>query len=203
VDEQFAKNRVEALSDGIFAIVLTLLVLELRVPHIDAPNSADELATALWDLMPKFVAWVISFVTVCVIYLNHHRLFSLLSRLDHSLFWRNANLLFWTTAIGFATALMGDYASNRLAVSFYGIVGALMALGFVLFRLRCQARPDDLLLPDVDRAGFRVGTRYSIVLGPIAYLVGAALAWVLPALAFAVYGGIALYFVFPHAVRNR
>lgn len=203
MDEQFAKNRVEALSDGIFAIVLTLLVLELRVPDLDAPHSIQELATALWDLMPKFVAWVISFLTVCVIYLNHHRLFSLLARLDRSLYWRNANLLFWTTAIGFATALMGDYPSNRLAVSFYGLVGTGMGAAFVWFRLRIQDRPDELMLPDVDRDGFRMGTRYTVILGPVAYLLGAALAWVLPVLAFVVYAGVAVYFVFPHATRNR
>jgi uncharacterized membrane protein len=203
VDERFPKRRIEALSDGMFTIVLTLLVLELRVPHLDAAHSSRELAHALWGIAPKFIAWVISFETVCVIYLNHHRLFSALDHLDRSLFWRNANLLFWTTAIGFATALMGDYPQNRLAVSVYGIVGAAMALAFVLFRLHVQAHPDALLLPEVDRARFGVGTRNSILLGPLAYLVGAGLAWVVPGLAFAVYAGIALYFVFPEGFRRR
>jgi uncharacterized membrane protein len=65
------------------------------------------LAGVLWELAPKFVSWVISFVTVCVIWLNHHRLFKLMSQIDNGLFWWSANLLLWTSFIPFPTALMG------------------------------------------------------------------------------------------------
>ena len=85
--EDVGRARVEALSDGVFAIVMTLLVLEIRVPHVEARDSLAELARALWLLMPKFVSWVISFATVCVIWLNHHRLFRLTARVDNGLFW--------------------------------------------------------------------------------------------------------------------
>jgi uncharacterized membrane protein len=152
--------------------------------------------------MPKFVSWVISFVTVCVIWLNHHRLFKMMTRLDHGLFWWNANLLLWTSFIPFPTALMGDYPTNKLAVSFYGAVMLLMALGFVLMRLR-MLRHDELLGPEVDRAVFRQGTLYSIAFGPVAYALAAGLGWVHEAAAFLCYGAIALYFVFPHSVRAR
>lgn len=91
--EIISRGRVEALSDGVFAIVVTLLVLEITVPHVAEHESMAELARALWTLAPKFVSWVISFVTVCVIWLNHHRLFALVSRIDNGLFWMNANLL--------------------------------------------------------------------------------------------------------------
>jgi uncharacterized membrane protein len=118
--EIISRGRVEALSDGVFAIVVTLLVLEITVPHVAEHDSMAELARALGMLAPKFVSWVISFVTVCVIWLNHHRLFTLVSRIDNGLFWMNANLLLWTSFITFPIALMGDYPANRLAVSFYG-----------------------------------------------------------------------------------
>jgi uncharacterized membrane protein len=200
--EDIGRGRVEALSDGVFAIVVTLLVLEIKVPHVEAHDSLPELASALWALAPKFVSWVISFVTVCVIWLNHHRLFRLTGRIDNGLFWRNANLLLWTSFIPFPTALMGDYPGNTLAVSFYGLVMFLMALGFVLMRWHMH-RNAGLVVEHVDRAVFRRDTRYSIAMGPVAYAVGAGLAWVNGIAAFACYAAIALYFVFPHAVRSR
>ena len=151
-------DRFNAFSDGVFAIVVTLLVLEIKVPHVEAHDSLGELARVLWSLMPKFVSWVISFVTVCVIWLNHHRLFKLVARIDNGLFWWNANLLLWTSFIPFPTALMGDYPGSPLAVSLYGLVMGLMALGFVLMRRRLLLTPG-LLAPEVDLATFRRATR--------------------------------------------
>ncbi|MGE5358694.1 MAG: TMEM175 family protein [Bacteroidales bacterium] len=198
--EDISRGRVEALSDGVFAIVVTLLVLEIKVPHVEAHDSLAELAWALWLLMPKFVSWVISFLTVCVIWINHYRLFTLVARIDNRLFWWNANLLLWTSFIPFPTALMGDYPTNRLAVSFYGCVMLLMALGFVLMRWHMH-RTADLVAAHVDVAAFKRGTVYSIVMGPVAYAIGAGLAWVNGVAAFACYGAIALYFVLPHSRR--
>ena len=200
--EDLGRGRVEALSDGVFAIVVTLLVLEIHAPHLGSPDSRDELARALWALAPKFVSWVISFVTVCVIWLNHHRLFALLARVDNGLFWSNANLLLWTSFIPFPTALMGDYPGNELAVSFYGVVMLLMALGFLLLRWHLHRHPD-LLREHVDLAVFGLGTRYAVLMGPVAYAIGAGLAWVSEPAAFLCYGAIALYFVLPHSMRTR
>ena len=195
--EDVGRGRVEALSDGVFAIVITLLVLEIKVPHLAAHESLAELARALWALAPKFVSWVISFVTVCVIWLNHHRLLKIAGRIDNGLFWWNANLLLWTSFIPFPTALMGDYPANRLAVSLYGLAMLLMALGFVLLRWHMLRTPG-LLQDQADRSAFRRGLRASIAMGPAAYAVGAALAWVSQVAAFACYAAIAVYFVFPH-----
>ena len=200
--EQIGKGRVEALSDGVFAIVVTLLVLEIKVPHVEAHDSVRALAGSLLALAPKFMSWVISFVTVCVIWVNHHRLYAQVARIDNGLFWRNANLLLWTSFVPFPTALMGDYPGNRLAVSFYGIVMLLMALAFVLMRWHLQ-RHDDLLLEGADRVRFRTGTRFSILMGPTAYAMGAGMAWVSAAAAFVCYAAIAAYFVLPHDARVR
>src|SRR5512137_1005392 len=159
--EDVGRGRVEALSDGVFAIVVTLLVLEIKVPHVEAHESIAELAGALGDLAPKFVSWVISFLTVCVIWLNHHRLFNLMRRMDNGLFWWNANLLLWTSFIPFPTALMGDYPTNRLAVSFYGWIMLLMAFSFVLMRWH-MLRNAALVHEQVDLALFKTKTIYSI-----------------------------------------
>jgi len=197
-----SKGRVEALSDGVFAIVVTLLVLEIKVPHVADHGSIAELANALGTLAPKFVSWVISFATVCVIWLNHHRLFMRIGRLDNGLFWLNANLLLWTSFIPFPTALMGDYPGNRLAASFYGIVMLLMAFAFVLMRWRLH-RHDGLLQDSADRELFRQGTRRSVWMGPVAYGIGASLAWVFPPAAFVCYAAIAAYFVLPRDARAK
>jgi len=96
---------------------------------------------------------------------------------------------------------MGDYPGNRLAVSLYGLVMLLMALGFVLMRRRMIAVPG-LLREQADRGAFLKGTGYSVLMGPVAYLVGAGLAWVSVAGPFACYAAIAIYFVFPHSTRS-
>jgi uncharacterized membrane protein len=191
---------VEALSDGVFAIVITLLVLEMRVPHVDGPASVDALARALLALLPKFLAWVVSFVTVCVIWVNHHRLFRQVTRIDHVLFWRNANLLLWTSFIPFPTALLGDYPGNPLAASLYGAVMALMALAFVFLRRRMLAVPG-LLIEEADPDAFRRGTVASILVGPVAYLLGAAVAWLSTPAALLAYAAIPAYFVLPRRGR--
>ena len=128
----FSKNRVEAFSDGIFAIIITLLVLEIKVPHISGHNSTSELLEALLELLPKFIGWIISFFTVAVIWVNHHKLFKQFKFLDHGIFWWNALLLLWTTFIPFPTAVLGDYPENATSVIFYGLVMALMASSFTL-----------------------------------------------------------------------
>lgn len=200
--EDLGRGRVETLSDGVFAIVLTLLVLEIKIPHIESPDSLSELSSALFALAPKFISWVISFMTVCVIWLNHHRLFTILRRIDNGIFWYNANLLLWTSFIPFPTALIGDYPHNPLSLSLYGLVMLLMALSFVLMRLHLH-KHHDLLHDDFDQAVFKAGTRWAVLMGPVAYAVGVAISWIWAPLAFLWYGAIAIYFVFPHTLRVR
>lgn len=89
----FSKARVEAFSDGVFAIIVTLLVLEIKVPHIHQPDSVGELSAALYALLPKLISWIISFLMVCVIWVNHHRLLNQIANITHGIFWLNALLL--------------------------------------------------------------------------------------------------------------
>lgn len=198
--EVIGRGRLEALSDGVFAIVLTLLVLELHPPHLATPDSVREAALALTALAPKFTSWVISFVTVCVIWLNHHRLMTITERIDNGLFWWNAHLLLWTSLIPFPTGLMGDYPTNPLVVSLYGIVMGLMAVSFVLIRLHLQRHPN-LRRAHVDAAALRRGTVLSVLVGPLAYAACAVVAWLDVRVAFMGYAAIALYFVFPHGTH--
>lgn len=199
--EVIGRGRLEALSDGLFAIVITLLVLEIRVPPLDHGASDGAVAEALMELVPKFASWVISFVTVCVIWVNHHRLFAAIGSVTHGVFWLNANLLLWISFIPFPTALMGDLPASAPAVSLYGVVMGLMAFGFVLLRWYLQTNRD-LLQPGVDLAAFRRGTWFSVAAGPLAYFGAAGLAWLSRNGAFLCYAAVAFYFVLPHATRT-
>ncbi|HRY97890.1 MAG TPA: TMEM175 family protein [Bacteroidales bacterium] len=191
----FSKSRVEAFSDGIFAIIITLLVLEIKVPHISEHHSAQNLSYALSGLLPKFIGWLISFFTVAVIWVNHHRIFKQIKQIDQGIFWLNALLLLWTSFIPFPTAVLGDYPGNIASIVLYGAVMSLMALSFFLLRLYL-IRKKGLLEESTDLMSFRTGTMYSLLFGPVAYLTGVGLGFIHPYFAFGIFLGIPLYFVF-------
>lgn len=191
----FRKGRVEAFSDGVFAIIVTLLVLELHVPALPSEQhgSAAALAGALLALLPKFASWVVSFFVVCVAWANHHQVLGVFQRLDAGAFWLNAHLLLWLTLIPFPTALLGDYFHNPLAASLFGLVLALGALAFAGLRLYAARRPQ-LLMPGLDLPAYQRATRRALVVGPLAYLLGATLAWAWPPAALLVYTLVPAYF---------
>ena len=191
----FSKTRVEAFSDGIFAIIVTLLVLEIKVPHIEDHNSTGALIASLFKLFPKFISWIISFFTVAVIWVNHHRLFKQFRQLDHGIFWWNALLLLWTSFIPFPTAVMGDYPGNLTSVVLYGLVMALMAFSFTLMRWYVVRNPE-LLEETTDIGSFRKGTFLSLLFGPLLYLAGIAASWIHPYGSFAIFLAIPVYFIF-------
>ncbi|MBL7851690.1 MAG: DUF1211 domain-containing protein [Cyclobacteriaceae bacterium] len=197
----FSKTRVEAFSDGVFAIIITLLVLEIKVPHIENHNSVPDLLKSLWGLTPKLVSWVISFLIVSVIWVNHHRVLETIKAVDNPLLWLNANLLLWCSFIPFPTALMGDYVHNPLAVFFFGMVMAFAALGFTFIRMYLQKHPELLQVPAVPGLHKRQVTR-SFLFGPALYWVGALLAWVSPAISLVIYFLIPVYFIFPTPARK-
>jgi uncharacterized membrane protein len=185
----------------VFAIIVTLLVLEIKVPHITSHSSSRDLLLAIWSLFPKFISWVISFFTVCVIWVNHHRLLNMFSRINHGLFWWNALLLMWVSFIPFPTAVLGDYPDNQSGVVLYGIVMMCMAMTFSLERLYVMAKPV-LLIPEIDIKRFKSGTVLSIVFGPLLYLLGALLSFIHPLISFMIYLAIPVYFIFPHATED-
>lgn len=201
IKNYFAKNRVEAFSDGVFAIIVTLLVLEIKVPHIDLHDNSNDLLKALIGLFPKFISWIISFFTVCVIWVNHHRLFKIFHIFNHGLFWWNAILLMWCSFIPFPTAVLGDYPNNQTAVLLYGIVMMFMALTFSLMRIYV-ANKKSLLSSEIDIQKFKKGTLFSIIFGPVLYLGGVIVSFIHPYLSFTIYLGIAIYFIFPHSTED-
>ncbi len=186
-------GRVEAFSDGVFAIVVTLLVLDLRVPTLNDHASAGELLHQLIELLPKFLSWLISFIIVARFWLNHHHVLGLARHADYGLVWLNAIFLLSQSFIPFPTALMGEYATNRLAVSFFGAVLALSTLLFLALHayvLRRLAKPElaALEVPHIVTKG---------MIGPALYLAGAAAAWFSIHAAFAIYLLTPLFYIVP------
>ncbi|MEI6410211.1 MAG: TMEM175 family protein [Bacteroidota bacterium] len=190
----FSKPRVETFSDGVFAIIITILVLELKVPHIEHPNDVAELASALWLILPKFFSWVISFFMICVIWVNHHRIFESITHVTHRIFWLNAYLLLWCAFIPFPTALVGDYPFNPLGLFIFGIVLGLMGLGFTL--LRRAITKEQLLAGHINPKAFKKGNKNALIYGVILYLAGGISAWIHPIIALVIFAFIPVYFIF-------
>src|SRR5437660_3137877 len=124
-------NRIEAFSDGVLAIVVTLLVLELKVPTLHDRTSTSELSHQFVDLAPKFLSWLISFIIVCKFWLNHHHLLTFARHATYGMVWLNSIFLMGQAFIPFPTALMGEYPTNPLAVSLFGAVMAVNTLLFI------------------------------------------------------------------------
>lgn len=198
----FTKNRVETFCDGVFAIIVTLLILEIRVPRIANPDSAAELVRAVAALTPKFAGYAISFFTICIIWMNHHRLFDMFKGVNIGLFWLNVHLLLWICFVPFPTALLGDYPHNPLAVAFYGIVMGITALAFVITRIY-GLKNRALLKETVSIAMYKKAIIFSFIFGPVFYFAAAALAWVHTYISFAAYFLIAIYFVFSFATKEK
>lgn len=128
-------QRLDAFSDGVFAIVITLLVLELRIPEVHGEPLSQELWEGLKELLPKFISFVVSFIYVSIYWFNHHQLFHLVKRLDRRLFWLNSAFLMCLTFIPFPTALIGSYPNDRVAATCYGLAMTATAVSFVLMKI--------------------------------------------------------------------
>ena len=114
--------RVEAFSDGVFAIAITLLVLEIKVPHLDQGASGRDLLAALLNLWPSFVAFLGSFSAILVMWVNHHGLFRLINCVDSRFLFANGLLLMLVTFVPFPTAVLAEYLNRQganAAVAFY------------------------------------------------------------------------------------
>ncbi|BAZ27977.1 hypothetical protein NIES4074_04070 [Cylindrospermum sp. NIES-4074] len=119
------KGRLEAFSDGVLAIVITIMVLELKVPH-----GAD--LAALRPLIPVFLSYVLSFIFVGIYWNNHHHLLQAIRHVNGYILWANMHLLFWLSLIPFVTAWMGENHFAALPVSLYGTVLLLAAIAYLI-----------------------------------------------------------------------
>ncbi|MEW2428785.1 TMEM175 family protein [Micromonospora sp. NPDC047644] len=169
-------SRAVAFSDAIFAIIITLLVLDLRVP--DVPPG--RLLPGLLEQWPSYAAYLASYLYVAVVWLNHKAAFNRIQQVDRGLHWMNLLVLFSTALLPFPTAVVSDAlqehnnADQRVAVAFYALIGALLCATWLAFYHYLAKNPD--LLKDQARGGFfpveRVRALVGVVLYVLAGLIG-------------------------------
>jgi uncharacterized membrane protein len=120
-------GRLEAFSDGVIAVIITIMVLELKLPR-------DTTEVALLSLLPQFLSYLLSFVVVAIMWVNHHHMLHAARHADARLLWSNNVLLFWMSLVPFVTAFMGNNPHDPRAVALYGVVLTLCSLSFALLR---------------------------------------------------------------------
>jgi uncharacterized membrane protein len=186
-------GRIEAFSDGIFAVAATLLVLDLKDLSLPANPTAADMWQALVAQLPKFLSWLISFIIVCKFWLNHHHLLRLARHADYGMVWLNSIFLMFQSLVPFPTSLMGEYPKNPLAV---GVFGIIMAFNTLLFMLLYSYILKHLLNPQMAGTEDPHVIRKSFI-GPLSYLIGVGVAWINTDLAFVVYFITPLFFITP------
>jgi len=195
-------SRTEAFSDGVMAIAITLLVLDLAVPTRDQlAKSHQSLAQALGQLWPNFFAFVVSFMVIGIMWVNHHAMFSMVRAVDRQILFANLFLLLIVSAVPFPTRLLAAYlteggADAHVAAAVYSLTMVAVSVAFITLWLAVTRRAD-LLMPGVDRAAARRSViGFGAGLG--AYSVTVVIAFISAPLTLLVHFGLAVYYCFNH-----
>jgi len=179
------KNRLEAFSDGVLAIIITIMVLELKVPH------SVELA-ALKPLLPVLLSYVLSFIYVGIYWNNHHHLFHSTQHVSGGILWANLHLLFWLSLFPFTSGWMGENHLAPTPTAVYGFVLLMAAIAYyVLQRAIINQQGRDSLLASA------IGGDWKGKLSPVLYLIAIPLAFVSPWIASGLYVFVALIWFIP------
>jgi uncharacterized membrane protein len=179
------KNRLEAFSDGVLAIIITIMVLELKVPH-------ETNLAALQPILPVFLSYVLSFIYVGIYWNNHHQLFHSTKRVSGGILWANLHLLFWLSLFPFATGWMGENHLESTPTAFYGTVLLMAGVAYYVLQraIIAQQGPGSLLAE-------AVGCDWKGKLSPVLYFVAIPLAFVSPWIANAIFVFVALIWIIP------
>jgi uncharacterized membrane protein len=162
------KGRLEAFSDGVIAIIITIMVLELKVPH-------EVTLEALRPLLPTLFSYVLSFIYVGIYWNNHHHMLTTVKSVNGPILWANMHLLFWLSLIPFTSAWMGEHHFASAPVAVYGFVLLMCAVAyFILATLLVRHEGPD---SDIAKA---LGNDFKGKISLVFYIVGMGLAWFLP-----------------------
>jgi uncharacterized membrane protein len=179
------KGRLEAFSDGVIAIIITIMVLEIKVPH-------EASFEALFKLLPVLLSYIISFLYVGIYWNNHHHLFQSVKKIDGRVLWSNLFLLFWLSLIPFASGWMGENHFEGITVTLYGIVllGCAFAYYVLTGSLLKNHDTDSVIYKAV---GNKIKERVSLIL----YIVGILISNWFPFVAVGFYSFVALTWLLP------
>ena len=179
------KNRLEAFSDGVLAIIITIMVLELKIPH-------GVTIETLYPLIPVLLTYILSFVYIGIYWNNHHHMLHTCNKVTGSILWANLHLLFWLSLVPFTTGWMGENHYATLPVALYGFV--LLMAGFAYWILQSRiiaSQGKDSLLRKA------VGKDWKGLASPALYASAIALAFMSPWFAIAIYILVALMWLIP------
>jgi uncharacterized membrane protein len=183
------KGRLEAFSDGVLAIIITIMVLEMKVPHSDghAPTFED-----LKPVFPVFLSYVLSFIYVGIYWNNHHHLIKAASGVSAGMMWANLHLLFWLSLVPFASGWMGENAFAAVPSAVYGLVMLMAAIAYYILQT--------VILAGYDRnspiaASF--GSDLKGKLSPLGYIAAIPLSFVNQWIAATIYALVALLWLIP------
>lgn len=179
------KSRMEAFSDGVIAIAITIMVLGLQTPH---GASLDDFLV----LLPQLLSYLLSFVYIGIYWVNHHHLMQLVSRVDFHVLWVNLHLLFWLSLIPFVTGWVANHHRDAVPVACYGVVLLMCSLSF-LFLKRALRHSEEKNPPIAAAIGYSRKNSLSILL----YALAIALAWWRPLGATAIYVLLAVLWFLP------
>jgi uncharacterized membrane protein len=179
------KTRLEAFSDGVLAIIITIMVLELKVPH------GEGLAT-LAPLWPVFLSYVLSFIYIGIYWNNHHHMLHACTRVTGPILWANLHLLFWLSLLPFTTGWMGENHFASVPTSLYGVNLLMAAIAYyVLQQLIIASQGAESILKKA------VGDDWKGRLSPVLYIIGILAAFWVQWIAMALYVGAALIWLVP------
>jgi uncharacterized membrane protein len=190
-DFTLTKSRLEAFSDGVFAIAITLLVLELRLPASRGPLTSAQQAHDLWTIWPQYAVYFVSFATIGIMWINHHALFKNVQHVTLGIMLTNLLLLCFISFLPFPTEVLARYGITNVAIVYYGIVMTLISIGYTLTYLQVVAAHAP------ERKGITLWSFTGLTLYPIASLIG----YFVPALGLIVIGLLALFYMHPRNVR--
>jgi uncharacterized membrane protein len=180
-----SKGRLEAFTDGVVAIIITIMVLELKVPQ------GSDLA-ALQSSVPVFLAYVLSFVNVGIFWNNHHHMLHASERVDGTVLWANLFLLFWLSLVPFVIRWMDETGFTSLPTAAYGIVLAMSAIGYTWLQSRIIA-----VNGKSSKLAAAVGSDFKAKISLALYIVSVPLAFVSPWISIAIYVIVALIWLVP------
>ncbi|MDB5764747.1 MAG: hypothetical protein JWQ21_3742 [Herminiimonas sp.] len=189
-------NRLEAFSDGVLAIIITIMVLELKVPHDARPE-------ALWPLLPVLLSYILSFVYIGIYWNNHHHMLHATHRVNGAIMWANLHLLFWLSLIPFVTGWMGENHFAPVPTALYGVILLMAAIAYwMLQRAIMTEQGNNSLLTAA------VGHDMKGKLSPILYVLAIFFAFIHQWIAQALYVAVALLWLIPdqriaRAITNR
>ncbi|HEU0302253.1 MAG TPA: TMEM175 family protein [Longimicrobium sp.] len=178
-------GRLEAFSDGVLAIIITIMVLEMRVPH-------EAELSALRPLLPVILSYVLSFVYLGIYWNNHHHMLHVTRAVGGGILWANLHLLFWLSLVPFVTGWMGENRFARAPTAVYGLVLLMAAIAYTILQraILKQEGPDSLLA----RA---TGADWKGKISPVLYVAAIPLAFVRPWISGALYATVALIWLIP------